>query len=308
MNTATVFNVQRFSLHDGPGIRTTVFLKGCPLTCAWCHNPESMDRRPQPALAPERCLACGQCVAVCSVQVAGPQREDRDEDREACTWCGACGEACPGEARRLLGRVMSAPQLLAEVQRDLPFFASSGGGVTFSGGEPLAEPSAGLVLECLAGLRELGIHTAVDTCGLVQPTVLRRAAELAQLILYDLKLADDQRHRQATGAGNELIVANLERLLARRATVQISIPLVPGWTDDDANLEGLARLLLQVAAPHEPPPVRLLPYHPAGGGKYARLGLEEKLAGVAAPSPEHVDRCAALLAARGLQVTVGGKP
>ena len=307
MTSATVFNIQRFSLHDGPGIRTTVFLKGCPLSCPWCHNPESLDSRPQPLLAGARCVHCHRCAAVCEAQVAGPQEPGRAENREACTWCGACAQVCPAGAREMVGEQMTASQVVEQALRDRPYFQASGGGVTFSGGEPLFGASAPLVLECLALLRDAGVHTAVDTCGLVSRDVLEEAADLADLILFDLKLADTDRHRAVTGAGNEAILANLQALLRRGANVRISVPLVPGHTDDEANLRDLADILLNLAERKAPPAVRLLPYHPTAGGKYSRLGLAEPLAGVPAPSPEHVARCATLLQNRGLHVTTGGQ-
>jgi pyruvate formate lyase activating enzyme len=307
MNTLTVFNVQRFSLHDGPGIRTTVFLKGCPLHCVWCHNPESIEQRPQPALAPERCLVCAECVDACAESVAGPLLPGTDQDeRENCIWCGACSRVCPGEARQFLGQEMTVDEVLALAMRDVPYYESSGGGVTFSGGEPLAGPAAPLVLKCLGKLSIRGVHTAVDTCGLVDREILDQAAERADLFLFDLKLADPARHRELTGAGNQLILANLERLLRAGRRVEVRVPLVPGCTDDGPNLQGIADILLRLAGPSGPPPVRLLPYHPTATGKYARLGLNEPLAGLPAPTPEHVEHCAALLASRGLSVTTGG--
>jgi pyruvate formate lyase activating enzyme len=300
VNTATVFNIQRFSLHDGPGIRTTVFLKGCPLACPWCHNPESRDPRPQLALHPERCLGCGICVPVCRQGTAGPLGTPGEG---TCTACGACAEACPAEARDLLGRPWTVDALLAEVLRDRDFYGPSGGGVTFSGGEPLTDGNAAFVLACLAALRRHGVPTAVDTCGHVDTDVLLEAAALTDLVLYDLKLMDDADHRRHCGVGNGLIRDNLARLVATDVEVRVRVPLIPGLTDTPGNLAAIAGF---VAGLPRRPEVHLLPYHGAGAGKYERLGMSYALAHAAAPGPDDLAHAARTFTDHGLAVTCGG--
>jgi pyruvate formate lyase activating enzyme len=288
-----VFDVQRFSLHDGPGIRTVVFLKGCPLRCTWCANPESQQPGPQIAWFENLCAGCGRCAEACP---RGAVRLDDDRvrtDRGLCAGCGACAAACSRGARRLLGREVTADEIMAEVRRDAPFFRRSGGGVTFSGGEPLAQPA--LLLECLRRCRRWGYHTAVETCGQARWDDLREVASLTDLFLYDLKALDPARHEELTGLGNELILENLERLLAAGAGVVVRVPVVPGANDDDAGLESLAAFVAEHPGVSR---VDLLPCHALAAHKYAALDLAppelerpdpQRLAAMAAD----VTRCAA---------------
>lgn len=305
MITATVFNIQRFSLHDGPGIRTTVFLKGCPLRCLWCHNPESMDHRAEPSVAGGRCIGCDLCVPACSHGLTGRVDLDPAANRptDLCERCGQCAEACPAGARQMLGRSLGAADLIGELGRDTVYFEESGGGVTFSGGEPLSAANAPLVLECLTVLKRAGTHTAIDTCGHVAVDTLRQAAQLTDLFLFDLKIMDPQRHRQATGQDNHLIHQNLQTLLAGGSQVLVRIPLIPGQTDDRANLEAIGDFLGEFPTP---PPVHLLPYHAIAGDKYQRLGRREPLAGTRPLTDSEINERADWLAARGLQVRIGG--
>ena len=212
MHSGQVFNIQRYSLHDGPGIRTVVFLKGCPLRCLWCHNPEGMDAQPAILAAPYRCLACGRCRDDCPAHEAGPigQEGRSPSERERCTSCGACVQACPAEARRLVGRRMTAAEVLVEILRDRIFHEDSGGGATFSGGEPLQQPQ--FLLALLEACRKREIHTAVDTSGYVRQEDLLDAARHVNVFLYDLKILDDDRHRRYTGVSNRSILENLHAL------------------------------------------------------------------------------------------------
>jgi pyruvate formate lyase activating enzyme len=304
VNTATVFNVQRFSVHDGPGIRTTVFLKGCPLHCPWCHNPESLDARPEVAIKDDRCLACERCATVCGADLAGRVDQSPEANRPdaSCLRCGGCAEICPTGARDLIGRTMAVTELVAELERDRPYFAESGGGVTFSGGEPAAAHHVPFLFDCLDLLGRFGIHTAVDTCGHVPAATLAEVAAKADLILYDLKIMDPDRHRQLLGVDNALILANLERLTTAGHEVVVRLPLVPGMTDDAANLEAAAEF---VAGLHLPCPVELLPFHGLGREKYARLGREDALP-AAAPTPSAaLEAAAAPFTAQGLHVLGG---
>lgn len=306
MTAAVVFNIQRFSLHDGPGIRTTVFLKGCPLRCLWCHNPESMRATPESMLQESRCVACGLCAPVCQAGLAGPLRlpagqvNPRQEKASGeCIACGRCAQECPTEARRLAGRQYGHEELLAELERDAPYHDASGGGITFSGGEPLTAAHAPFVMGCLARLRQAGRHTAVDTCGLVRCEDLLAAGREADLILYDLKIMDSARHELATGRGNERILENLTLLLESGAQVLVRTPLIPGHTDDRENLNALADFLL---AQPRVPRLQLLPYHATARDKYPRLGRVYELKDTPASRPEDLCRAADLLRGRGLEV------
>jgi pyruvate formate lyase activating enzyme len=301
MNTATVFNVQRFSVHDGPGIRSTVFLKGCPLHCPWCHNPEGIDPRPEVSVQGARCLACDRCVPVCDAGLTGRVDGAAEGHRPdaTCLRCGACAAACPTGSRELVGRTMTVTGLVAELERDRPYYAESGGGVTFSGGEPAAAHHAPFLLDCLDLLGRFGIHRAVDTCGHVPAATMLAVAGRADLILYDLKIMDADRHRELLGVDNALILANLERLTTAGHEVLVRMPLVPGLTDDQANLESAAEF---VAALHLPCPVELLPFHGLAGDKYGRLGRGNELAGTAVPPAAAVLAAAEPFTARGLDV------
>ena len=281
-----VFDVQRFSLHDGPGIRTVVFLKGCPLRCAWCANPESQQPGPQIAWFENLCAGCGRCAEACPRGAVRMEEGRPRTDRRVCAACGACAAACSRGARRLLGREVTVAEVTAEVRRDAPFFRRSGGGVTFSGGEPLAQ--AAFLLECLRRCRRLGYHTAVETCGQARWDDLREAAALAGLFLYDLKQLDTRRHEQLTGLGNELVLENLGRLLETGAEVVVRVPVVPGANDDRESLAALAAFVARHPRLRR---VDLLPCHPLGAHKYAALDL-------APPPPERPgpERLAAMAA------------
>jgi pyruvate formate lyase activating enzyme len=301
MQSGLIFNVQRFSLHDGPGIRTTVFLKGCALSCSWCHNPESQSTRPEVMVNEERCIRCGSCVAACATGVPAPGDGRGAEDLSLCTVCGACVDACPTEARQLAGREIDVATLVEEIARDRIFFDQSGGGVTFSGGEPLHQ--AEFLKAALTECRAAGLHSAVDTCGLATRDELLAMAELADLVLYDLKLADDLRHREHTGVGNEAILGNLRALAESHPAIWLRVPLIPGINDDRENLDGIAELAASLPAVER---ICLLPYHRTGEGKQERLGLHTGPLKTTPPSTEQVEQAAARFEAHGLTLQIGG--
>lgn len=277
-----ILRLQRYSLQDGPGLRTTVFLKGCPLACTWCHNPESQAPEPEAMRSGDRCLRCGSCEQV-------PAGADQ-------------AEACPTGAFQWVGRDVTLAELVAEVLRDRPFFEQSGGGVTFSGGEPLMQ--APFVAAALAALRAEGVSTALDTCGFGPWADLEAVAKDADLVLYDLKLIDAARHRGATGVPSGPILENLACLGRVHPAIWIRVPLIPGLNDDDANLEATARIAADTPGVRR---VDLLPYHATGLAKAARLG-RETTAPFQAPSAEALDRAAAPFRALGLNVHLGGRP
>ncbi|MGA2063970.1 MAG: glycyl-radical enzyme activating protein [Thermoguttaceae bacterium] len=303
MHSGLVFNIQRYSLDDGPGIRTTVFLKGCPLRCIWCHNPEGMDPGPEILLSPARCIACDRCREGCPADAAGPiGQEGRWEDESPrCVRCGACARTCPAEARRLAGRRMTAAEVLAEILRDRVFYEDSGGGATFSGGEPLMQPE--FLMALLAACRDREIHTAVDTSGYARQEDLLAAARSADLFLYDLKILDDQRHRRYTGVSNRSILENLHALGQVHGNIWVRMPLVPGVNDGPGDLEDVVRLAASVPGVRQ---VNLLPYHATGAAKFRRLGKAYPGDALVTPPAELVEQTAARLQNLGVPVISGG--
>jgi pyruvate formate lyase activating enzyme len=298
----TVFDIRRYAIHDGPGIRTTVFLKGCALACWWCHNPESQAPGPELILHHGRCIRCGACVAACERGAASLGAEGPAADRERCAGCDAlaCASACVADAREVVGRVMTVEQVLEAVVRDEPFYEASGGGVTLSGGEPLFQGEFTAAL--LAGLKARGLHTALDTCGHAPWALLDRLRGDVDLFLYDVKLVDDERHRRYTGVSNRRILENLRALAGAGHRIVLRFPVIPGVTDDEDNLRavaGLAAGLPGLAG------VELLGYHRIGVHKYARLGRPYRLPDVDVPTRARLDAVASLFAAAGATVSGG---
>ena len=271
MESGLVFNIQRYSIHDGPGIRTTVFLKGCPLRCSWCHNPEGISPESAVVVLENRCLQCGQCRTVCpQAKAAGNGSLSGEPAR--CIRCGACVEVCPTGARQLVGRRMSVREVLTEVLKDRIFYEESDGGATFSGGEPLMQPR--FLKEVLEACRAEGIHTAVDTSGYAPKEDLLSVAPLTDLFLYDLKAVDDERHRQGTGVSNALILDNLLALGGIHQNIWIRAPLVPGFNDGPDQVEAVARFAASVPGMRQ---VNLLPYHAMAAHKWMSLGRPEQM-------------------------------
>lgn len=299
--TGIIFNLQRYSLHDGPGIRTTVFFKGCPLSCAWCHNPESLKPEIEILFHGDRCLKCGWCVQACPRQaISLDEKHGWRRDRRRCNLCGACATACPAEAIEQVGREMTVADVMAVVERDQVFYNESGGGVTLSGGEPLMQPEFAVAL--LAACRARGIATAVDTSGMAAWPHLERAAAEDPLFLYDVKHLDSGVHRQWTGVPNEPILDNLARLSAGGARIELRIPLVPGINDSESHLRQLVHLAARLRIRR----LSLLPYHRTALGKHAKLGYEYRLNNVEEPAPESVAALAAKLAGGGVEIGIGG--
>ncbi len=300
MQQGTVFNIQRFSLHDGPGIRTTVFLLGCPLACAWCHNPEGMSFQPEVVIVGNRCIRCGECVEACPRDLPSGDGRGFSGDRADCTVCGTCVDVCPTEARQLVGRSMTVDEVLTEVLKDRVFYDESGGGVTFSGGEPLSQ--AEFLLAALEACRAEGIHTAVDTCGYAPWETLRAVAALTDLFLYDLKATDDRVHRKYTGVSNASILENLKALGGEHGAIWLRVPVVPGVNDCTENFAVTGKLASSIPAVRR---VSLLPYHAMGNGKRERVGRPAELSDLRSPSEMRMQELAAVVEDAGVLATIG---
>jgi len=297
--TGLVFDVKHFAVHDGPGIRTTVFLKGCPLRCKWCHSPESQSPRVEIAFHPDLCIGCGACVEVCptGAQTMGSEKIRR----ELCRRCGRCAEACYAGALVKIGDYVSVEDVLREVEKDDLLYETSGGGVTLSGGEPAAQPRFASAL--LRALRGRGYHTALDTCGHAEWETLRGLLDDVDLVLYDLKHMDPAVHEELTGVSNTLILSNLRKIARRGSpTLVVRVPVIPGYNDSADNIDTMGRFLgdLNIEA------VKLLPYHRLGVPKYAALGREYPLPHLQPPSVETLEWIRGALEARGLKVIMEG--
>jgi pyruvate formate lyase activating enzyme len=252
----TIFNIKRYSIHDGPGIRTTVFLKGCPLNCVWCHNPEGIEPGASFFYDAKKCLKCMSCVRTCPEECISISEGAIKIELDRCTHCDACVKACPSNALTKNGVCYASDELMEMVKKDIPFFDESGGGVTFSGGEPMLQFD--FLHEMLLKCKEQGIRTAVDTSGYASVEKFDKIRRLVDVFLYDIKFADEADHIQYTGVSNKLILKNLEFLLLQDATIWIRIPLIPGINDTQENINGTIRILKEIGFSGR---VHLLAYH-----------------------------------------------
>lgn len=269
MNHEYVSNIQRFSLDDGPGIRTTVFLKGCNLQCQWCHNPESISFSPVLQFISDNCVSCGKCVAACPGGAHLVDEKTHVIDRTLCQACGACAQRCRKNALKLIGTKYSARQVFNEILKDRAYYEVSGGGVTFSGGEPACKPD--FVVEVARMCADAKIHVTLDTAGNVPFESFETLLPHVSLFLYDVKCVDHDLHKRGTGVGNDLILENLKRLDRAGAGYRIRVPVIPGFNNDPGEQKAIAGFLSSLCGPQL---VELLPYHGYGVGKYEILGLD----------------------------------
>jgi pyruvate formate lyase activating enzyme len=270
--TGMVFDIQRASLHDGPGIRTAVFLKGCPLRCIWCHNPESRSTTIEISFRSESCAACGECVKTCQHGAHRIVEGVHLYDRSLCKQSGDCVETCQYEALKLAGRSESVAEVMAVVLRDRLFYEQSGGGLTISGGEPMLQ--AGFTLALLQAARAEDIHTCLDTSGWASQRAFEKVLPFVDMFLFDYKATDPTVHKQLTGVSNELIISNLDFLARQGATIRLRCPLIPGINDTHTHLEGIASLNQRYPGLTG---IDLMAYHNIGNAKYERYGLENPL-------------------------------
>ena len=293
-----IFSIQRYSIHDGPGIRTTVFFKGCPLRCRWCSNPESINTYPELIFRSSRCDGCGRCISVCLPSAISMGQGCIQLDRQKCNLCLKCLDVCYTEALEVTGRYYGLGEMFDECLKDEPFYHNSDGGVTLSGGEPLHQPS--FAINLLKTCKEHGLHTTLDTSGYIKWDVLEQALSYTDLVLYDIKHMDPEAHRAGVGVPNELILDNLQRLSSRgKNRIWIRVPVVPGFNDSPENIEKTARMASGLSVEK----VSLLTYHEWGKPKYEAIGREYTLTAIA-PSKGKMEELAEIVAKTGIEATI----
>lgn len=293
-------NIQKYSIHDGPGIRTTVFFKGCPLKCWWCHNPESQNYQHDIMYYDERCTGCGICIKRCPQEALSFVNGKVVRDINKCELCGICTDFCPNSAREYVGRDVTVAELMREINKDAIFYEQSGGGVTFSGGEPMTQ--APFLLQMLRACKEKGYHTTVDVSGYGKWEDFESILNYVDLFLFDVKLMNDEAHKKYMGLSNEGIFNNLKKLSGAGANMYVRMPLIAGINDDDDNI----RLSIDFLKSIDLQQVNLLPYHKMGMEKYRRLNKTYQLTGEERPTEEKMNYIANLFMEAGIKAKIGG--
>lgn len=299
MPKAILMDIKKFAVHDGPGIRTTFFLKGCPLHCLWCHNPEGILPVPEMAYYAHKCIGCGECVKACPNGAHLIDKEGHRFLRERCTACGLCEKACLGEAMKCFGREIEVQEAVELALRDRLFYENSGGGITVSGGEPLLH--ADFVCAFFTALKNEGIHTAVDTCGCIRWSEIEKTLPVTDMYLYDVKHYDPEKHRLFTGTTNELILENLDKLSETGKRIEIRMPFVPGYNADDETIEAIGCRLSGLNVER----MKLLPYHSMARSKYLALGKTDTMPYVDVPDDEMIAHAVGILQAHGVNAVSG---
>ena len=295
MHNGLIFNIQRFSIHDGPGIRTTIFFKGCPLSCRWCQNPEGISLEPDLFCYDHKCLGCRSCIAECTKKAISFRKSGPVIDRERCNLCLKCAFVCPSGALKAAGIEATVPELVKEILKDRIIFEESGGGATISGGEPLMQPE--FLIDLLKALNKENIHTVIETSGYAPWTVLEKVSKYTDLILYDLKIIDPVASMRFTGVSSVVMLDNLKRLIKNGRNVQVRMPIIPSLNDSELSLNLAATCLKEYGIEE----LELIPYHNFGTSKYNNLGLDYLPGEIRVHSPEQIAEVRSALENRGIK-------
>jgi pyruvate formate lyase activating enzyme len=296
-----IFDIKKYAIHDGPGIRTTVFFKGCPLACRWCHNPEGISVKSQRIYRQERCVSCGECIQICPQKVISQTDGRMIVDSARCDLCQTCAEHCPSGAVEFVGHRVTVTEVIRQIEKDIAFYDQSGGGITLSGGEPLMQPE--FLLDLLDACSNRALHRVVDTTGYADAGLLLQVARKTDLFLYDLKLMDATKHREFTGVSNQVILDNLKLLSRNKARIQVRIPIIPGINNDADNIMQTADFVATLPGIEC---IAILPFHNSAREKYVRLGMECMALDMQSPGSKDLKLVAGWLEQSGVPVKIGG--